>query len=90
MKPNIALQMGDFTATGSHLHALITKFHLITKFQKDQHGLRLRGTNDKGKHNFQAVKSITAASHSLSDIPQSYALKCYIELIKCAMDSFSD
>ena len=84
LKPNIALQMGDYTATGSHLHAL------IKKFQKDQHGLRLRDINHKDKQNFQAVRNITAASHLLSDIPQSDATKCYIELIKCAMDSFLD
>ena len=84
LKPNIALRMGDYTATGNHLQAL------TRKFQKDQHGLRLRDINHKDKQNFQAVINITAASPLLSEVPQSDATKCYVELMRCATNSFLD
>ena len=47
LKPNIALRMGDYIATGSHIYTL------TTKFQKDEHGLRLRDINHKDKQNFK-------------------------------------
>ena len=84
LKPNIVLPMGNYVATGGHLHAL------TAKFQKDQHGLRLRDINHKDKQNFQAIINITSASHLLAKIPKAEATKCYVELIKCVMDSYLD
>ena len=84
LKPNIVLPMGNYSATGGHLHAL------TTKFQKDQHGLRLRDINHKDKQNFQAVVNIVSAAHLLSNIPEADATKCYVELIQCVMDSYMD
>jgi len=81
-KPNIGLPMGNYVATGGHLHAL------TTKFQKDQHGLRLRDINHKDKQNLQAIINITSATHLLSKIPRTDATKCYVELIKCVIDSY--
>ena len=77
LKANIALPMGNYGATGGHLLAL------TAKFQKDQHGLRLRDINHKDKQNFQAVVNITSAGHLLSKIPEADATKCYVELIQC-------
>ena len=76
--------MGNYSATGGHLHAL------TTKFQKDQHGLRLRDINHKDKQNFQAVVNIVSAAHLLSNIPQADTTKCYVELIQCVMNSYMD
>jgi len=84
LKPRIALPMGKYTATGDHLDAL------TLKFQKDQHGLRLRDINHKDKQNFQAVINITSASHLLSKIPGANATKCYVELIQHVMDGYLD
>ena len=84
LKPNIVLPMGNYSATGGHLHAL------TTKFQKDQHGLRLRDINHRDKQNFQAVINITSAAHLLSKIPDADATKCYVELIQCVMNSYLD
>ena len=61
-----------------------------TKNYKDNHGLHLRDVDHKDKQNFQAVINITSASHLLSTIPQANATKCYVELIKCVMDSYLD
>ena len=84
LKPGIALHMGKFTATGDHLSSL------TTKFQKDQHGLRLRDINHKDKQNFQVVVNITSAAHLLSKIPGANASKCYVGLIQCVMDGYLD
>ena len=84
LKPGIALRMGKFTATGDHLSAL------TNKFQKDQHGLRLRDINHKDRQNFQVVTNITSAAHLLSKIPGASATKCYVGLIQCVMDGYLD
>lgn len=84
LKPNIALQMGDYTATGSHLHAL------TTKFQKDQHGLRLRDINHKDKKIFRLLETLQqlhiCCLTYLRVMPQNATLS----LLIFAMDSFLD
>ena len=71
LKPRIALPMGKFAATDDHLGTL------TSKFQKDQHGLRLKDINHKDKQNFQAVVNITSASHLLS--------KYLVQMLQSAM-----
>ena len=46
--------------------------------------------HNKDKQNFQAVVNITNAGELLSHVPQSNGTKCYINLIKCVIDSYLD
>ena len=84
LKPQIILPMGDVTATGRHVQAL------MTTFQKSKHGLRAKDVDHKDRQNFQAVMNITSASHLLSEIPGANGTKCYVELIKCMIDGYLD
>ena len=84
LKPQIVLPMGNFFASGNHLHTL------RLSLQKDKHGLRLKDINHKDKQNFQAVINITNAGHLLSHVPQANGTKQYIEIIKCVIDSYLD
>ena len=84
LKPQIVLPMGNFFASGNHLHTL------RQSLQKDKHGLRLKDINHKDKQNFQAVINITNAGHLLSHVPQADGTKQYIEIIKCVIDGYLD
>jgi len=57
-------------------------------FEKDQHGLREKDVDHRDKQNFDTVLRIMKAVSFLDSIPDAVGTKCYVEIMRCVMQSF--
>ena len=82
LTPSIVLSLGNYAAGNHHIR------FLKMNFERDQHGLREKDVDHRDKQNFESVLRIIKAISLLDSIPDAVGTKCYIEIMRCVVDSF--
>ena len=84
LKPSIVLPLGTFLVTKAHFSMV------VNLYGKDRHGLRGRDLDHQDRQNFDAVTHIINALHLLDDFPDAVGTRCYVDVMRSAIDSYLD